>query len=103
MVIVEVINAMRGPGKAELRHDNFMVKVAKHPGINERNFSGVYSDPKGEQRPCYYLPKREAELMVMSESLEVQTKVYDRLTVLEPATPAATTKREAESEHKRTT
>lgn len=88
--IVEVINAMRGPGKAELRHDNFMAKVAGHPGINRLNFQGVYSDPKGEQRPCYYLPKREAELMVMSEVfdakgelLEVQTKVYDRLTELE--------------------
>ena len=30
-------------------------------------------------RPSH-LPKREAELMVMSESLEVQTKVYDRMT-----------------------
>ncbi len=83
--IVEVINAMRGPGKAELRHDHFMEKLRGHPGINHPNFRGVYFDPKGEQRPCYYLPKREAELMVMSESLEVQTKVYDRLTELEAA------------------
>ena len=55
-----------------------MVKIERHPGIAERNFSGGYSDPNGQQRPCYYLPKREAELMVMSESLEVQTQVYDR-------------------------
>ena len=78
--IVDVINAMRGPGKAELRHDTFLLKVDGHPGINRQNFLGVYSDAKGETRRCYYLPKREAELMVMSESLEVQTKVYDRLT-----------------------
>lgn len=68
--IVEVINTMRKPGSAELRHDNFMAKLVGHPGINALNFQGVYSDPKGESRPCYYLPKREAELMVMSESLE---------------------------------
>jgi hypothetical protein len=73
--IVDVINAMRTTGKPILRHDNFMAKVAGHPGINGLNFQGVYSDAKGETRPCYYLPKREAELMVMSESLDVQTKV----------------------------
>lgn len=65
--IVEVINAMRGPGKAELRHDHFMAKVAGHPGIAHPNFRGGYFDPNGQERPCYYLPKREAELMVMSE------------------------------------
>ena len=85
MEIVEVINTMRKPGSAELRHADFMVKLEKHPGIAERNFSGGYFDPNGQVRPCYYLPKREAELMVMSESLDVspvgvQTKVYDRLT-----------------------
>lgn len=81
--IVDVINAMRGPGKAELRHDDFLRKLRTHPGINARNFSGFYVGGNGKQEPCYYLPKREAELMVMSESLEVQTKVYDRLTELE--------------------
>lgn len=85
--IVEVINAMRTPGSAELAHSDFLKKVREHPGINEGNFSGIYSDPLGRSKPCYYLPKREAELMVMSESLAVQTQVYDRLAVLE-ATPA---------------
>ena len=77
--IVEVINAMRGPGKAELAHRTFMEKLRNHPGINGQNFLHVYLGGNGEQRPCYYLPKREAELMVMSEifpksgeSLEVQ-------------------------------
>lgn len=83
--IVEVINPLRGPDKAELRHDTFMEKMRKYPGINGPNFRGVYLRRNGESRPCYYLPKREAELMVMSESLEVQTKVYDRLTELEAA------------------
>jgi len=61
---VEVINSLRGPGKAELRHDNFMAKVRNHPGIAQQNFLSGYLDPNGQQRPCYYLPKREAELMV---------------------------------------
>ena len=69
--IVEVINAMRGPGKAEMKHNDFMKKVREHPGINEGNFSSIYFDQLGREKPCYYLPKREAELMVMSESLEV--------------------------------
>jgi hypothetical protein len=77
--IVEVINAMRGPGKAELAHSDFMKKVERHPGIAAGNFSGSYSAGNGKQERCYYLPKREAELMVMSESLEVQTKVYEQV------------------------
>lgn len=83
--IVEVINAMRAPGKAELAHRTFMEKVRNHPGINAQNFLHIYFDPLNREQNCYYLPKREAELMVMSESLEVQTKVYDRLTALEAA------------------
>jgi len=70
--IVEVINAMRAPGKAVLRHDTFLLKVDGHPGITRQNFLGSYFDQLGREKPCYYLPKREAELMVMSESLEVQ-------------------------------
>ncbi|MFC5511306.1 hypothetical protein ACFPOU_09230 [Massilia jejuensis] len=41
--IVEVINAMRGPGKAEMRHDNFIAKLEAHPGITHLNFQGSYS------------------------------------------------------------
>lgn len=75
---MEVINPLRAPGRAELRHDNFIAKLEAHPGITHLNFQGSYSDPTGRSLRCYYLPKRETELMVMSESLEVQTKVYDR-------------------------
>lgn len=62
--IVDVINALRGPGKAVMRHDHFMDKVKAHPGITGPNFRGFYSGGNGKQEPCYYLPKREAELMV---------------------------------------
>ena len=85
--LVEIINSMRPAGAKELRHDNFMVKIENHPGITSPKFLGHVEvpGPNGAVRKskCYNLPKREAELMVMSESLEVQTKVYDRMTALE--------------------
>lgn len=94
--LVEIINSMRPEGSAELRHDNFMVKIENHPGIQSPKFLGDYKDSRGRMQKCYHLPKREAELMVMSESLEVQTKVYDRLSALEArATLSRTTATEA--------
>lgn len=91
--IVDVINEERkaeaAPGGfSVLRHDNFMAKIEKHPGIQSPKFLGDYKDEKGRTYPCYYLPKREAELMVMSESLKVQTRVYDRLAAIEAGTPS---------------
>ena len=59
--IVEVINQLRGAGKAELAHFNFMIKLEAHPGITHLNFQGSCSDPTGRSVKCYYLPKREAE------------------------------------------
>ena len=38
---------------------------------------------------CYRLPKRECELMVMSESLAVQAKVYDKMNELAAPAPVA--------------
>lgn len=84
--IVDVINEERksdaeavGTRFIALRHDNFLVKIEKHPGIDSPKFLGEYKDGTGRALKCYHLPKREAELMVMSESLKVQTRVYDRL------------------------
>lgn len=46
--LVEVINSLRGEGRAELRHDNFMVKIENHPGIDSPKFGypdlGVFKD-----------------------------------------------------------
>ena len=81
--LVEIINSLREEGAAELLHKNFLAKIENHPGIQSAKFSADYKDSRGRLQKCYNLPKREAELMVMSESLEVQTKVYDRLTALE--------------------
>jgi len=81
--LVDVINSLREEGKPELLHKNFMAKIENHPGIDSAKFLAQYKDSTGRSLKCYDLPKREAELMVMSESLEVQTRVYDRLTLLE--------------------
>lgn len=90
--LVEIINDMREEGAPELRHDNFMAKIKNHPGIASPKFLGHVQISIGNgatrKSKCYHLPKREAELMVMSESLAVQTKVYDRMTALEQQTAA---------------
>lgn len=89
--LVEVINAARKAGSKELLHKNFMAKIEKHPGIDAAKFLASYPDTLGRPVKCYHLPEREAKLMVMSESLEVQTKVYDRMTALEAVKPPVST------------
>ena len=76
---------------SQLRHADFMAKLERHPGIDSAKFSGQYKDSTGRTLKCYFLPKRECELMAMSESLRVQTRVYDRLKEIEakPAQPVA--------------
>ncbi|MGK5044932.1 phage antirepressor KilAC domain-containing protein [Janthinobacterium sp. GB4P2] len=95
--IVDVINEERkaeaaGSTFAAMQHKNFIAKVEAHPGIQSAKFLADYKDDRGRMQKCYNLPKREAELMVMSESLKVQTRVYDRLAAIEagalPAKPA---------------
>lgn len=90
--LVQVINDLREEGKAELRHDHFLEKIEKVLGDAHPKFRGTYKDRSGRDSKCYYLPKREASLMVMSESYAVQAKVYDRMTELESgiADPLAT-------------
>jgi hypothetical protein len=88
--IVDLINqerkaeAERNPGQKyiELRHDNFMAKVPKVLGESTApKFLGSVRYAKGNNsfgdRTIYNLPQREAFLMVMSESYELQAKLYD--------------------------
>lgn len=82
---MDIINCMRELGRAELLHKNFMVKLESHPGIQSAKFLADYQDSKSRTYKCYKLPKREALLMVMSESLTIQTRVYDRMAELEHA------------------
>ena len=100
--MVEFINAERkgqaaavgsqfpSTGYAKLEHSDFMKKVPQVLGGGAGNFSDTYVHPQnGQHYPCYRLPKREACLMAMSYSYELQAKVFDRMTALEnKAAPA---------------
>lgn len=82
--LVEFINAQREEGEAELRHDNFMAKVPRVLGENNApNFLGTQAYGNNNTRNIYILPKREACLMAMSYSYDLQAKVFDRMTELE--------------------
>lgn len=91
--LVDFINQQRKEGEAVLRHDDFMRKVPRVLGEEgARKFSDTYIHPQnGQTYSCYRFPKREACLMAMSYSYELQAKVFDRMTALESAqAPVAT-------------
>ncbi|WP_420834341.1 Rha family transcriptional regulator [Rahnella inusitata] len=68
----------------KLRHDSLMQKVPKVLGENQSpKFSGDHIDEKGRTYPCFRFPKREACLMAMSYSYELQAKVYDYMEELD--------------------
>lgn len=52
-------------------------------GIDERSFASVYRDAKGEERPCYHLPKRECLILVSGYSVELRAAIIDRWQELE--------------------
>ncbi|MDZ7322068.1 Rha family transcriptional regulator [Kosakonia sacchari] len=68
----------------KLRHDSFMAKVPKVLGETQSpKFFGDYIDGKGRAQSCYNFPKREACLMAMSYSYDLQAKVYDYMEELD--------------------
>ena len=82
--LVEFINSKRKEGESELRHADFMAKVPKVLGEEMSEiFRSSYLDSMKREKPCYKFPKREACLMAMSYSYEIQAKVFDRMTELE--------------------
>lgn len=97
--LVELINAHRkevaeaagavfpSRGHAKLDHSDLLKKVPDVLGACAGKFSATYqvASPNGGSRsaPCYAFPKREACLMAMSYSYELQARVYDRMTELE--------------------
>lgn len=84
--LVDFINEQRDAAEPELRHDHFMVKVPKVLGESHApKFLGAQVYGNNNTRPIYKLPKREACLMAMSYSYELQAKVFDRMTALETA------------------
>lgn len=81
--LVEFINGQRGPDKVRLRHDHFMAKVPKVLGFHAPKFLGTQKYGNGNSREICVFPKREACLMAMSYSYELQAIVYDRMTAQE--------------------
>lgn len=88
--IVEFINTHRQEqgNTSVLRHDHFMAKVPQVIGESlAPKFLGTsfYTNGAGHQvaRNIYNFPKREACLMAMSYSYELQAEIFDRMTALE--------------------
>ena len=94
--LVDYINAHRKevatiekPYK-ELRHDHFMAKVPQVLGEKAAPIflgTDIYTNGTGGtvQRQIYRFPKREACLMAMSYSYELQAQIFDRMTAMEDA------------------
>ena len=73
-------------GHAKLEHSDFMKKVPEVLGKDHGNFSGIYQDSYCRDQKGYKFPKREACLMAMSYSYELQAQVFDYMTELENKT-----------------
>ena len=91
MVSLELVDYINDSRKfdekpVQLRHADFMAKVPKVLGgeLSEK-FRSVYTDTTGRTLPCYRFPKREACLMAMSYSYELQAQIFDRMTAMEEA------------------
>jgi len=81
--LVDFINSQREEGEAVLDHADLMKKVPKVLKKDAGRFSDIYLDSMNRRQKCYRLPKREACLVAMSYSYELQAKVFDRMTALE--------------------
>ncbi|WP_337022535.1 MULTISPECIES: Rha family transcriptional regulator [unclassified Pantoea] len=67
-----------------LQHKSLMAKVPKVLGeIQSAKFFADYIDDLGRKQPCYNFAKREACLIAMSYSYELQAQVFDHMTALE--------------------
>jgi phage antirepressor YoqD-like protein len=81
--LVAYINSQRAEGEAELAHYDFLKKVPLVLKGGEGKFSASYKSSQNKELPCYQFPKREACLMALSYSYDLQAKVFDRMTELE--------------------
>lgn len=95
--LVEFINQFRraqaekaGQEFTELLHKNFLAKVPEVLDETSAKFLADLPDAYGRPRKGYIFPKREACLMAMSYSYELQAAVYDRMTALEEQARALT-------------
>ena len=90
--IVDFINAHRQSVATiekpyvELHHRSFTSKVPQVLGIsNAANFLASQNYGNNNTRQIYVFPKREACLMAMSYSYELQAQIFDRMTAMEEA------------------
>lgn len=75
-------------GDAKDSHSNFMKKAAKVLGDGVVNFYDTYLSVQGKELQCLMLPEREACLMAMSYSYELQAWVYDQWQAKKVSKPA---------------
>lgn len=82
--LVDFINSKREKGQSVLTHKNLIAKVPKVLGQDQSaKFSADYVDSRSRSQKCFIFPKREACLIAMSYSYELQALVFDRMTALE--------------------
>ena len=82
--LVDFINSKREKGQPTLTHKNLIAKVPRVLGADQSaKFSADYLDARSRIQKCFVFPKREACLIAMSYSYELQALVFDRMTALE--------------------
>jgi hypothetical protein len=68
------------------RHDHVMRDIRnmlEELEINAPKFGGVYTDSKGEKRPCFHLPKNLTITLVSGYSVVLRSRIVDRWMELE--------------------
>ncbi|KND19484.1 anti-repressor protein [Pannonibacter phragmitetus] len=68
------------------RHDNVVRDIRdmlEDLTIDGLRFEGVYRDAKGEQIPCFNLPKRETLILISGYSTRIRARIIDRWMELE--------------------
>lgn len=84
--LCEIINGLRekyNEKVVELRHDNFMVKIAEFSGLNFQVAESEYLDDQKKPRKCYLLGKRECRILAATESKTITVLLIDYLEQLE--------------------
>lgn len=82
--LVDFINSKRDKSEPTLTHKNLIAKVPRVLGADQSaKFSADYLDTRSRIQKCFVFPKREACLIAMSYSYELQALVFDRMTALE--------------------
>ena len=68
------------------RHANVMRDIEStlaEAGISQLKFESAYSDAQGKERPCYFLPRRECDLVMSGYSVPYRLLIIDRWRELE--------------------